>query len=173
LVITPEELKKRRIELGLTQKGLSEAINVSQSIISKFEAKKNYPGYHTIKEIEERIYKLGHGSEKKIDSVMVRHIHSFRPDAKVRDVMRLFKTKGYSQAPVIDSKGRVVGLITAQGLLDADKDESILQLLEPEPPIIAKDAPVSAAKTLLKGFPLVLVNDRGKIVGIVAREDVL
>jgi predicted transcriptional regulator len=63
--------------------------------------------------------------------------------------------------------------VTARGLLDAKPEEEIEDMLEPEPPVISKDTPVAIAKTLLKEFPLLLINDKGKIIGILAREDVL
>ena len=172
MMISPEELKRRRLSLGMTQKALANSIRVSQSILSKFEAKKNYPGYHTLKQIEENLSRIEHKSERTVETIMVKHIYSLRTSDRVKDAIRLFKAHGYSQAPVLEG-GRVVGMVTAQTLLDADHNSLLKDVIEPEPPIIHKDAPISSARALLKGFPMVLVSDKGKLLGLIAREDVL
>jgi predicted transcriptional regulator len=172
MVITPEELKKRRNELGLSQKKMSDALGVSQSILSKFEAKKHYPGYHALKKIEEHLQSIKEENPSTVENFMVRGVMSFKSTDKVKEVSRAFKQKSYSQAPVIED-GMVLGLITARGLLDADPAESISDKLEPEPPVISKETPLAVGKSLLKEFPMLLINDKGKIIGILAREDVL
>ena len=177
MVINPQELKRRRIMLDLTQKMLSNKLDLSQSIISKFESRKHYPGYHTLTKIEEGLKKLEKLKEKNktqstVEEIMNKNIVSFKKTDKVKEVIKMFKKKGISQAPVIENN-QAIGLITAKSLLDAESEKIIEFYLESEPPMISNETTVNTAKTLLKQFPVVLINKKGKISGLITREDVL
>lgn len=171
MVMSKEEIRKRRINLGMTQYTLAKALGVSQGIISKFESGKNYPGYSSLKKIEEGLAELESKSSRKVFEIMSKKVYFVSSHDKVKDVAHIFREKGYSQAPVID--GGVVGMITARGLLEAEPSDTVEQYMEPEPPIISKDAPVISAKSLLKHCEMILVSEKGKIVGVVTREDVI
>ncbi len=177
MVVNPQELKRRRIMLDLTQKMLANKLELSQSIISKFEAKKHYPGYHTLRKIEEGLKKLEQTKEqnkkqKVIEEIMNKNIVSFKKTDKVKEVIKIFKKKGISQAPVIENN-QAIGLITAKSLLDAEPEKNIESYLESEPPIISNETTILTAKSLLKQFSMILINKKGRISGLITREDVL
>lgn len=172
MVLEPEELRKRRRELGYTQAQLAKSAGVAQGLISKFEARKSFPGYESLKRIEEGLDRCERAHLKCVRDIMAREVYSVRPSDKVRAVISAFKHKKYSQAPVLEG-GHVVGLITDNGLLDASPEGTVDKYMEEPPPQVPEDAVVERIKPLLKHYSLVIVTRKGKMVGVVAKADVL
>jgi predicted transcriptional regulator len=89
------------------------------------------------------------------------------------------KMYAISQIPVMDGN-EVVGIVTERGILEAFEsrgyDISELragELMGPPPPIVRRDTHIRAIVELLKQYPAVLVQDEGKIVGIITKSDVV
>ena len=174
MVISPQELKKRRNNLNLTQKEFAEKIGVSQSIISKFESEKSFPNYKTIKVIEENLVVLEKKDLRKVEEIMNEDIFYAYKDMKVKEVVKKFKNLGYTQAPVMDEDNKkVIGVIRAVNLIDENKEKKISDCKLDEVPIIPQNSTIENAKYGLKHFPMIIVSNAGKIVGIITRTDII
>ncbi len=178
------DIIKRRKRLGLTQKELAKLSGVSQSLIAKIESGKVIPSYSKVKAIfdtlenlEEKVLKIN----IKAGDIMSRKVIGVNVDCKVTEASRIMLKYGFSQLPVFD-KGRVVGSISEKDIMNfvskGLKSEELSKLSvsdimdEPFPQVSIK-TPIFVINYLLQVFNAVLVVDRGKLVGIITKADIL
>jgi len=169
------EIKKIRKSLGLTQTDLAKRANVSQSLIAKIESEKIDPTFTKTKKIFETLNDLENKEEIKAEELMNKKIISVGTKDNVKDSVREMKKFGISQMPVIDGSN-VVGLVSESTLLDAlmsNKSKKIADIMEETPPTVAKTASVKVISNLLKHYPMVLVSEAGKLIGLITKADLL
>jgi len=109
----------------------------------------------------------------------VNQLISIDPVTTVRKALDLLSEHNVSQLPVIDN-GQPVGSVEESELMSsvlgnpALFDARVSSLMEAEFPVVQIEESINQAITLLsKKHPAVLVQDDGKIVGIVTRFDVI
>ncbi|MGE0130073.1 MAG: pyridoxal-phosphate dependent enzyme [Blastocatellales bacterium] len=125
---------------------------------------------------EERMT-LGFLNEFKVHAGRPRLV-SVAPDATVGEALDLMNSHGLSQVPVIE-EGKSVGsvrdnrvmaqLLDNRGLLQSP----VTKVMDAPFPVVNENVEVARAKQYLKDSPAVLVEEYGRIVGIVTRHDVL
>ena len=108
---------------------------------------------------------------------MAKKIISAAPDDTLKKAMQQMKHYEISQMPVI-AKGIVAGIISEGVLLDAltsgkSPGASVLEVMGDAPPIISLLAGIDAASHLLKYYPLVMVQDKGNLAGVVTKADII
>jgi predicted transcriptional regulator len=170
-----DEIKKIRKSLGLTQTDLSKRSNVSQSLIAKIEAGKIDPTFTKTKKIFETLNDLENKEEIKANELMNKKIISVMPNENIKESIAKMKRYGISQMPVIDNSN-VVGLVSESTLLDAlisKKSKKISDIMEETPPTVAKTASVKVISNLLRHYPMVLVSESGKLIGLITKADLL
>jgi cystathionine beta-synthase len=101
------------------------------------------------------------------------------PSSQVRQALNLMSTFGVSQVPVIED-GKCVGSLVENALMTAALeqpallDQAVRELMEPPFPIVEATLTVDRlAPMLTRETPAALVAERGQLVGIVSRYDVL
>lgn len=103
---------------------------------------------------------------------------SVSPDQQVSDALQMMNTHGLSQLPVLEEgksvgslrEGRLMGkLLENPDLMRAQ----ISEVMDKGLPVVSEDVGVEAAVKYLKNSPAILVEEYGRIVGIVTRYDVL
>ena len=169
------EIKKIRKSLGLTQTDLAKMANVSQSLIAKIESGKIDPTFTKTKKIFETLDLLQNKEEIKADELMNKRVVSVAPNDSVKESINKMKKYGISQMPVLDGQN-VVGLVSESTLLDAlmsKKSNKIEEIMEESPPTVSKTASVKVVSSLLKHYPIVLVSESGKLVGLITKADLL
>lgn len=103
---------------------------------------------------------------------------SVSPGHKVSDALQMMNTYGLSQLPVLE-EGHSVGSLREGRLMSkllANRDlvqSPVSEVMEKGFPVLSEDINVEAAAKSLKDSPAVLVEEYGRIVGIVTRYDVL
>jgi cystathionine beta-synthase len=106
------------------------------------------------------------------------HVVSVGPEHKVADALQMMKTYGLSQLPVLED-GKSVGSIregrVMAKLLDSREllQSPVSEVMDRAFPVVNEDIGVEAAVKYLKSSPALLVEEYGRIVGIVTRQDVL
>jgi len=169
------EIKKIRKSLGLTQTDLAKRANVSQSLIAKIESGKIDPTFTKTKKIFETLDLLQNKEEIKAEELMNRKVVSISPVDSIKESVSKMKKFEISQMPVIDGHN-VVGLVSESTLLDAlmsKKSNKIEEIMEESPPTVSKTASVKVVSSLLKHYPVVLVSESGKLVGLITKADLL
>jgi cystathionine beta-synthase len=102
-------------------------------------------------------------------------------DDRISDVVAKMKEYGISQLPAMNGGSEVVGLVREGDLLthlldsktERPGDDSIRGLLQPAPPTLPAHTLLGDAMPDLVKHNAVLVNDAGRVVGILTKIDVL
>ena len=179
--IDPKQLKKIRVQLGITQSELAKAAGVSQSLIAKLESGLVDPSFSTMKSISEALRSQIRIEGKKASEVMSKPVISVQSNVTLSESVGLMKKNGVSQLPVYTST-RLTGAISenqiVQLLSTAEDPRSILakpisSFVQPSFPIVSVDTPVEALFSLFKFVPAVLVANGDKVEGIITKIDML
>ncbi len=173
-----EDIKKIRKQLGITQIELSKKAGVSQSLIAKIEAGKIEPTFGNAKKIFEVLNSLT-SDQMQAAEIMMRKIIDCKKTDSLTDVIELMRKHKISQLPVFDS-GTPIGMVSESTILNRLSDPKttisslkVADIMEDCPPIINPKTPSDMVSSLLRLFPMVLVLDSGKIVGIITKSDLL
>ena len=169
------EIKKIRKSLGLTQTDLAKKASVSQSLIAKIESGKIDPTFTKTKKIFETLNYMEKKEEIKAEEVMNEKIISVSPKDDIKSSITKMKKFGISQMPVIEDH-KAIGLISESTLLDAlmtNKGKKVEDIMEEAPPIVSKTASIRVISSLLRHYPMVLVSDTGKLIGLITKADLL
>jgi cystathionine beta-synthase len=100
------------------------------------------------------------------------------PDERVSDVLSKMNQLGLSQLPVLDD-GQPVGSLRENRMLAKVLENrqllesTVRDVMEPGFPVLDVDAQAAEVKQHLQTHPAVLVEEYGRIVGIITRHDVL
>jgi predicted transcriptional regulator len=134
------EIKKRRVNLGLSQKQLAELCGIGQSFFAKVERGAATPSYPIATRIFEKLADLeSKGAEKLLlvssgggpgsrtaailtaKDLMTPRVVAFSPYDAAEDVLAAMLEKDISQVPVLDDdKGFQVGVVTEKTLMGKD-----------------------------------------------------
>ena len=124
----------------------------------------------------------------RVEDVMSRPV-TVASDATLAEVERILEERGFNALPVVDAKGRLVGVVTTMDLLKAFTfpEDTILPpyheiMKRPVASVMSRDPQTVCARTPLtrvlqkivdsrnKSFP---VLDDDRVIGVVSREDVM
>lgn len=100
------------------------------------------------------------------------------PNQQVGDALQMMNTYGLSQLPVLE-EGKSVGSLREGHLMakllgNPDLMRApVAEVMEKGFPVVSDDTSVSAAVRYLKNSPAIMVEEYGRIIGIVTRYDVL
>lgn len=176
----PAEIRALRRRLGMTQSEVAKSAGVSQPLIARIESGAVDPRASTLRAVLDAMNR----AERKgvlLREVMTAPVTSVRVSDTVSVAIRVMREKGISQLPVL-SKGAPVGSISDRTVVHAlsearDADAlarmAVGNIMAAPFPIAEPDTSVEQAYRLLEDQPAVLVVDRGKLVGIVAKSDLL
>lgn len=173
MIVTGDYIKKLRKERGLSQTELARLTNISQAHIAKIENERVDPRLSTVNKI---LLILSKRERIVICSEVMSRVMSVRPETQVKKIIAIMKSSGFSQLPVID-RGRQVGVISESTLLhNMDKNLDRLEardILDKPFPIVDSEDTTDILPPLLDIHPAVLVSEKGKIVGIITKSDLL
>lgn len=170
-----EEIKKIRKALNLTQTDLAKKSNVSQSLIAKIESGKIDPTFTKTKRIFETLAYLEKKDAVKAEEVMNSKLISVSSQESIKNSIAIMKKFNISQMPVIEEH-KAIGLISESILLDAlitNKGKNVEDIMEEVPPTVSKMASIQIVSSLLRHYPMVLVSDSGKLIGLITKSDLL
>ena len=173
-------IKKMRLRLGVRQAELAKAAGVSQSLIARLEAGTVDPSYSRARTIFLALEKLGAEKPLAAKDLMTKHLVAIRPNAAVREAALLMRKKNISQLPVGDHDV-FVGSISEKTILEKVTSGSVenvsltpvKEIMDEPFPQVDERTPLSVISLLLEYNTAVLVTDKGKATGIIARSDVL
>ena len=170
-----KEIMVIRKKLGLTQSALAKRAGVSQSLIAKIESDRIDPTFSNAKKIFSALKDMEEKKELKAVDLMNNKITSIRPRESIKSSISKMKKLKISQMPVIEDHN-VIGLVSESNLIDAILNQEIKtveEVMSEAPPVISKNASVNAVSALLRFYPIVLVTENGKFVGLISKSDLL
>lgn len=171
---TPEELRERRLELGLTQSELAESASVSQPLIARIESGDVDPRLSTLRRIVNALQEAEGGLLRARD-LMNSPVTSVEPDASVRETTELMNEKGFSQLPVV-REGTPEGLIGTSDIRQRSEDNvgdlPVAEVMHEAINTVEPDALLDTVDAHLDHNDAVLVVEGGDTVGIITEADV-
>jgi len=175
-----DDLRRMRKNAGYTQKILAERAGVSQSLIARIEKGVVDPRLSTVQKIMRALIVL---SQKKIASdIMHKSVVTISANEKIRKAVEVMRKYNISQLPVTN-QDEIIGSIQETTIIEAllvskDStkvfDENVANIMETGFISVNSLTPLEHVLALLsKGRSAVLVEDKGKIVGIITKIDVV
>ncbi len=178
-----QEIKKRRVALGVSQKKLAMSIGASQSLIAKIESNRVNPSYDVVKKIFEYLDRIEQPKIGLAKDVEKKDLVWVKKGERVIDAAEKMRLHGFSQLPVRDDREEIcVGSISErqimQGILREPNPKSfyekpVSEVMQEQFPVVDERLPVTAVALLLQHSQAVLTARRGKIVGIITPSDLL
>jgi len=174
MIVTGEYIRNLRKEHGYSQAELARLAGISQAHVAKIETGKVDPRLSTVNRM---LAVLEKGKEKvTCGSVMKRNIVSAKPDDSVVKLIDTMKRLGISQVPVF-AKGRNIGSVHEGTIIhNAHRNLKLLKVIDiiDKPfPVVNGSDPIDILPALLDFHPAVLVMEKGRIVGIITKSDLL
>lgn len=181
-MIQPSQIAAVRKRLGISQAELANRSGVSQSLIAKIEAGRVDPSFSKAQAISGALEALQPVNRQiSAGDVMTPNPLALCPGDSVEVAIATMARLRTSQIPVIN--GEVVeGTLTETALMDfivrTRNDSEALKtpvrsLMDGPLPQVRPTTQEDELIALLKTFPAVLVRDRVKILGIVAKLDII
>ncbi len=177
-----EEIARKRKTLNLTQKELAQKAGVSQSLIAKVEAGVLDPSYSNAKAILETLEGLERKKGKDAEMIMKTPVFSVEDGEKIGKVLSIMKARGISQMPVVAKDGRAIGSIGEENILAlVEKGYGSSEMMRMGVkewmghgfPQIGPKTSHSTVVSLLKENKAVLVVEKGEILGIITKMDLV
>ena len=180
---TSEDIKRIRKSSGLTQQDIAEKAGVSQSLIARIEAGTVDPRLSTIRKILKVINEHRQKDINAID-VAVSSVITIQETTTLNEASELLFTKGFSQLPVCDTTGKIIGAIKESTITKNLIEKGTAILSQPVKEILNKEdalpmLPISASLKSVEdllihhGHSAVLLLDEGNIAGIITKADVI
>jgi len=167
------QIRALRKRLDITQKELSKAAGVSQSLIAKIESGKIDPAFTKVKKITEALLAMQEKSSPKAADIMSRRIIALGPEESIKSAVRKMNVYGISQLPVLSRKS-CIGLVTEAGLLSSKKKlKRVRDAMQECPPIVPPNTPISKLTELIEYYPLILVSEKGEPKGVITKTDII
>jgi predicted transcriptional regulator len=169
-------LKDIRTKLGITQQKFAKTANVSQSLIAKIEAGLIDPSYSNVLKIEQAVNDLSNTKEPSAEDIMNKKILFVHSDDKVSDIIKLMKKTNVSQV-LVEEINSIVGLVSEGSLLEHDFAKfqalSAKDVMLDAPTIVSHKTKLSLLASLLTQYPIVVIQQNTKFVGVVTKSDLL
>ncbi|KCZ71528.1 putative transcriptional regulator [Candidatus Methanoperedens nitroreducens] len=176
---TPDDMRKIRLELNLTQNELASRAGVSQPLVARIESGDVDPRLSTLR----KIFNAFDSARK--ERILVRDImhspviHTSSGDS-IEEAAWIMEEHGFSQMPVIDN-GVPVGSISTDQIVRSMTDQDIRKvshllvqnIMDDSFPTISQTTDTNTVSRILEQNPAVLVLERGKVIGVVTKHDIM
>ena len=177
----PEDVRRLRKDAKLTQVELAKLAKVSQSLIARIESGTVDPRVSTLRRVLEVINQknVAKSPRATVSQVMCAPVISVRSADSVHTAIELMEKHGVSQLPVLKD-GAIVGTISEATVvrhLSSGEDvfnSTVTRIMDESLAVVPPSTGVEEASELMsRGHPAVLVVDKGRIVGIVTKIDLI
>ena len=171
---TPQDVRERRNELGLTQSELADRAGVSQPLIARIEGGDVDPRLSTLRRIVGALDEA-ESAVMHADDIMHEGVISVAPDDSVREAIDLMVKEGYSQLPVVRD-GRPQGIISNSDIRQLDDENAgelpVADVMREAITTVEPDATLDEVNAHLNHQDAVMVVRDGQLEGIITEADV-
>ena len=127
------------------------------------------------KKIFTALSELEKKEEIKAEELMTTRIVSVNSSTAIKEAISKMKKSQISQMPVIDDS-KLIGMVSESIILDAllkSKGKLVKEVMQEAPPIVSKATSIQVVSNLLKHYPIVVVSEEGRLVGLITKSDLL
>ena len=174
MILTTEDLKQLRLRRGLTQAELASKIGVSQSYIARLERGSLDPKLSVVKHIVDILT----GETGRVCSeIMTSNPTTVDARDTVSTAVSLMQENSYSQLPVMRGT-QLLGLITEWNVIQNLQHDlleiSVEAVMSPSGALMVdENTSVDVIIPLFENYQAVLVQNQGRLQGIITRSDLL
>lgn len=177
---SPEDLRRWRQSLGLTQAEVAKRAGVSQPLVARIERGSVDPRLSTLRAVV-RALATAERDSVRLKDIMTSPVVTVRATDAASKAVELMRAHAFSQVPVVH-KTMPVGSVSERGIvhyLHESKDPRSLatipvrDIMGPSFPIVDPETPVDTVYGMLEEHSAVLVMERGRLIGLVARSNLL
>lgn len=176
---TPEDIKRIRHELSLTQHELASRAGVSQPLIARIEAGDVDPRLSTLRKIF-NAFDAARKEKMEVRKIMHAPVIHTTSNQPIEEAARIMEEHGFSQMPVIDG-GIPVGSISTDQIVHSITDQDIKKIshlpvriiMGESFPTVSPSTDVNTVSRVLEHHPAVLVIEKGKVIGVVTKHDIM
>lgn len=180
-LIDPRQLKKIRVQLGMTQAQLAKASGISQSLVAKLESGNVDPSFTTMKAISEAMRTQIRSHGRKASDVMSSPVKAVQTHTSVSECISMMKSNAISQMPIYQgsmvagsvSEAQIVSLLSGAEDPKEILGKPVADFSEPAFPIVDPDTPVDALYSLFNFVPAILVARGERVEGIITKIDMI
>lgn len=178
MFVDSSQLRKMRELAGITQSELAKRLGVSQSLIAKIETGRVDPKLSLVKRIMEELTPLIETSETA-SAIMHSPVIVAYPEDRIQDVVDKMERFNISQLPVVNSHGKLIGMIYDFILMRrlasfTHRPLKAVEVIAPLPPLVNPSTPVSQVmKLLIKNSVTLVVEESLYPLGIITRSDLI
>ena len=176
---TPEDIKKLRLELKLTQHDIATRAWVSQPLIARIESGDVDPRLSTLR----KIFNAFDAARKErivVRDIMHAPIIHTSSGSSMEDAARIMEEHGFSQMPVIDN-GVPVGSLSTDQIVSSMTDQDLKKvshllvrnIMGDSFPTVSPTSDANTVSRILEKNPAVLVLEKGKAIGMVTKHDIM
>ena len=179
LMFEIDDIVRLRKQLGLTQTELAKLSGVSQSLITKMEAKKVEPAYSKVKILIETLQKQERSDKRTAKNICSKTLKGLDKKETLKEAAKKIREKNISQLPVFD-KNNIIGSLSEKTILRVLSEsgspneafaKKVIDVMDPSFPTVDADTPVELLYQMLEFFEAVVVTEKAKVIGIVTRSD--
>ncbi len=176
-----QDIRRRRVQLGITQQELAKELRVGQSTIAKIENGSINPTYRLVERIFAHLDSFSSAKLGRAHEIATRPVVSVYEYDTVRKAVRIIQERGFKQVPVVQG-GTCVGSVSertvSHRMVEKRNPAALLnrrvsQVMDEAFPAVPEDTPVSNVVTLLQSSQAILTVKRGKVTGIITNADLL
>ncbi|MFZ6005224.1 MAG: site-2 protease family protein [Actinomycetota bacterium] len=109
----------------------------------------------------------------RVRNVMIQEPVCVTTHMAVTRAVELLRRTAQRELPVVTAEGAYLGLVTARALLDADRDETVGDVMEVAAPTVRQEDLVEATGLLGGDLEAAAVLSGGRVVGLVRASDVV
>lgn len=176
-----EEIRKRRLRLGISQRKLAKELKIGQSTIAKIERGRINPSYRVAEKIFAHLDSLTSAKIGVAGEIAARPVIAVNEAHTVRKAVEILQKHGFKQVPVIRGNscvGSVSERTVSLRILETRNPATILrrrvsQVMDDAFPVVPEDTPVSGVIALLQCAQAILTTKKGRVSGIVTNADLL
>lgn len=169
-------LREWRKSLGLTQAALAQRSGLTQSVIAKVETEVVDPRVSTVRKMVGALNRIESPDQAHtVGDIMISEVTALSQTESVQSAIDKMVLGGISHLPVLSERGAVVGLVSEASLLKNDTGAmaSVDEVMRVDFSMVDVDVSIGEARRLLGEEEVLLVSQRGVLVGLVARIDMV
>ncbi|WP_255564056.1 CBS domain-containing protein [Haloferax sp. Atlit-6N] len=169
------QLRNKRRRLQLQQKSVAHQAGISKSTLNRMERTFSNANYSTVYKVWRVVTDAERENSETAEDLMTGNVAYAQTSDSHRDTALYMRENAFSQMPVKDEDGLIVGSISERELADnSNHDRQIGEIMD-EPFIqINKGTSENAVRGLLfDGVGALLVKDSEDVIGIITTADLI